>query len=124
MEERKRDKVPSSGAGGGSVWKSKLQAIKDLVMTKYITSTVVSISDRRAAVVSTKENQVTPVSEMSARNHKEQYGVLGRRMHSVEHAEEDTHDLESGDRMMGNVQHRLGVPNNRVLHSPLDSARL
>lgn len=67
MEERKRDNVHSGG--GGSIWKSKLQAIKDLVLTKYITSTV-SISDRRA-VASTKENQVTPMSEISARNHKE-----------------------------------------------------
>lgn len=62
MEERKRDNVPSA-----SIWKSKLKAIKDLVFTKYIGSTV-SISDRRA-VSSTKENQVTPVSEISARNH-------------------------------------------------------
>ena len=68
MEERKRDNV-HSGGGGGSIWKSKLRAIKDLVVTKYITSTV-SISDRRA-VASTKENQVTPMSEISARNHKE-----------------------------------------------------
>jgi len=67
MEERKRDNVHSGG--GGSIWKSKLQAIKDLVLTKYITSTV-SISDRRA-VASTKENQVTPMGEISARNHKE-----------------------------------------------------
>jgi hypothetical protein len=66
MEERKRDNVPSGGAG---IWKSKLQAIKNLVLTKYISSTV-SISDRRA-VSSTKENQVTPISEISARNHKE-----------------------------------------------------
>lgn len=69
MEERKRDNV-HAGGGGGSIWKSKLQAIKDLVLTKYITSTTVSISDRRA-VASTKENQVTPMSEISARNHKE-----------------------------------------------------
>ena len=67
MEERKRDNVPSGGAG---IWKSKLQAIKNLVLNKYIITSTVSISDRRA-VSSTKENQVTPISEISARNHKE-----------------------------------------------------
>jgi hypothetical protein len=67
MEEKKRDNVPS---GEGGIWKSKLQAIKNLVLNKYIITSTVSISDRRA-VSSTKENQVTPISEISARNHKE-----------------------------------------------------
>ena len=87
-----------------SIWKSKLLAIKNMVIENVIggaggNTSAGSGPDKKHS----KENQVTPMAEVAVKNKAKGVGHLGWRMQAVEPVQEDIEDLESGGRMVAQI---------------------